>query len=115
MKHNGGGVYIQPLPQSILTCRLVEGVSSQSERDAALMAREAAPMEELALGADALQRVDPLTAEVALLAVRHRRGGFRLRGGRGRGTELGGRRRPHRLREKDQSGKCVQDSQLKRL
>lgn len=39
------------------------------------MAREAAPVEELALSADALQHVDPLTAEVTLLAVCHCRAG----------------------------------------
>lgn len=55
----------------VLTCGVIEGVSSQSEGDAALMAREAAPVEELGLGADALQHVDPLTTEVTLLAVAH--------------------------------------------
>lgn len=50
---------------------MIEGVSSQSERDAAPVAGEAAPVEELALGADALQHVDPLTAEVTLLTVAH--------------------------------------------
>lgn len=57
----------------MLTCALVKGVSCQSERDAALMAFEAATMEELALSADPLQHVDPLTAEVTLLAVPHQR------------------------------------------
>lgn len=51
-----------------LTCGVIKGVSSQSEGDAALMAGEAAPVEELALGADSLQHVDPLSAEVTLLA-----------------------------------------------
>lgn len=55
----------------VLTCGLVEGVASQSERDAALVAGEAAPVEELALGADTLQQVDPLTTEVTLLTVAH--------------------------------------------
>lgn len=57
--------------QTVFTCSLVEGVSSQSECDAALMAGEAAPMEELALSADALKCIDPLTTEVTLLAVCH--------------------------------------------
>lgn len=56
---------------SALTCSRVIGVSSQSERDAALVAGETAPMEELPLGADAFQQVDPLTAEVTLLTVCH--------------------------------------------
>lgn len=53
----------------VLTRGLVKGVAAQSERDAALVAAEAAAVEEPALGADALQHVDPLAAEVALLAV----------------------------------------------
>lgn len=91
---------------SVLTCRLVEGVSSQSERDAALVAGEAAAMEELALRADALQRVDPLVTEVTLLAVRHGLGGSRRRlGGSCRcGTELRGRRRLRRLRGERSTG-----------
>lgn len=91
---------------SVLTCRLVEGVSSQSERDAALVAGEAAAMEELALRADALQRVDPLITEVTLLAVRHGRGGSRWRLGSSCrcGTELRGRRRLRRLRGERSTG-----------
>lgn len=53
----------------VLTRGLVKGVAAQSERDAALVAAEAAAVEEPALGADPLQHVDPLAAEVALLAV----------------------------------------------
>lgn len=53
----------------VLTRGLVKGVAAQSECDAAPVAVEAAAVEELALGADALQQVDPLAAEVALLAV----------------------------------------------
>lgn len=89
-----------------LTCSRIKGVSSQSERDAALMAGEAAPMEELALSTDALQHVDPLTTEVTLLTVGHRDNGgsfgLRLRSrSRSRsGAELRGHRRHHRLREK---------------
>ena len=56
----------------MLTCVLVKGVSSQSERDAALVAGEAASMEEFSLRTDALQHVNPLAAEVTLLAVGHR-------------------------------------------
>lgn len=59
--------------QTVLTCGLVKGVASQSERDTALMTGEAAPMEELALSTDALQHIDPLTTEVTLLTVRYRR------------------------------------------
>lgn len=63
------------------------------------MARETAPVEELGLGADALQHVDPLAAEVALLTVGHQTlGPGRLfRGGRWHRGELGGRRRLRRL------------------
>lgn len=53
----------------VLTRGLVKGVAAQPERDAAPVAAEAAAVEEPALGADALQHVDPLAAEVALLAV----------------------------------------------
>lgn len=53
----------------ILTCGLVEGVSAQPERDAAPVAAEAAAVEEPALGANALQHIDPLATEVALLTV----------------------------------------------
>lgn len=43
------------------------------------MARETAPVEELALGADALQHVDPLAAEVTLLTVGHQNIGLGCR------------------------------------
>lgn len=82
-----------------LTCGVIEGVSSQSECDAAPMTREAAPVEELALGADALQHVDPLTAEVTLLTVAHHNlwPRSRSRGCRWCWGKLGGRRRPRPL------------------
>lgn len=52
-----------------LTSGLVEGVAAQPEGDAAPVAAEAAAVEEPALRADALQHVDPLATEVALLTV----------------------------------------------
>lgn len=81
------------------TCGVIEGVSSQPERDAAPMAREAAPVEELALGADALQHVDPLAAEVTLLAVllTPQVLWLRSRSCRRCGGKLGGHRRPRPL------------------
>lgn len=77
------------------------------------MASEAAPVEELALSTDALQHIDPLTTEVTLLTVRHRHASTRLGLGLGRWirsgircrTELSGRRRHHRLRERVKAGK----------
>lgn len=93
--------------QQVLTCGLVKGVSSESESDGAPMAGEAAAMEELALGTDALQHVDPLSTEVTLLAVSHRHTSTRLRlriKSRIRcRTELGGHRRHRRLRGKAES------------
>lgn len=101
---------MEVLPWTVLTCALIEGVSSQSECDAALVAGEAAAMEELALGADTLQHVDPLTAEVTLRAVCHRHAITGTRTGTGTGlrlwlwhgcrrwAELGGHRRLRRLR-----------------
>lgn len=86
----------------VLTCVLVKGVPSQSECDAALVTVEAAAMEEPSLSTDALQHIDPLTTEVALLAVHRQRVGTRLRlwsNCRCR-TELRGHRRLCRLREK---------------
>lgn len=47
----------------------MEGVAAQPESDAAPVAAEAAAVEEPALRADALQHVDPLATEVALLTV----------------------------------------------
>lgn len=63
------------------------------------MARETAAVEELALGADALQHVDPLAAEVTLLTVGHQNFwlGRRFRGLRWHRGELGGRKRLRRL------------------
>ena len=63
----------------MLTCSLIEGVSSQSECDAAAMAGEAASMEELPLSADPLQHVDPLSTEVTLITVCQRHTGIRPR------------------------------------
>lgn len=78
----------------------MEGVASQSERGATLMARETAAVEEPALGADALQHVDPPAAEVTLLAVGHQKfwPRSRLRDGCWHRGELGGRGRLRRLR-----------------
>lgn len=83
----------------VLTCGPIEGVAAQSERGAALMARETAPVEELGLGADALQHVDPLATEVTLLTVGHQNFGLgrRFRGGRWHWGGLGGRKRLRRL------------------
>lgn len=83
----------------VLTCGPIEGVASQSQRGAALMARETAPVEELALGADALQHVDPLAAEVTLLTAGHQNVwlGRRFRDGCWHRGELWGRSGLRRL------------------
>lgn len=75
------------------------------ECDAALMAGEAAPMEELSLCADALQHVHPLTTEVTLLAVCHQHSSFRLRlrSHIGDRTQCRGHRRSWRLRKRSDS------------
>lgn len=56
----------------------MKGVAPQSEGDAAPLAGKAAAMEELALCADALEHVDPLTTEVTFLAVCQQRADIRL-------------------------------------
>ena len=48
---------------------LVKCISAKSEGGATLLAGEAATVEELALGADPFQHIDPLAAEVTLLIV----------------------------------------------
>lgn len=81
----------------LLTRVLAVAVAAQPEGGAALVAGEAAPVEELALGANPLQHVDPLPTEVADLTAaggrQGRDGGAHRLGGQGQvggvGREVG--------------------------